>query len=189
MHGQTVLAQVSGHCDVHRVKQVEYDRMLEYDRHVHSHPDMRVSIGEGTTVLAHLRNTGAVPLNVTSLFGAVYHPSALGTPIQNFTRKPLMVNVPAAAEATLDYRFRLHPQSPASELVMVHTVVYQSHDQIYTSTFFNRTITAVAKPIVIDLFSVLKILSALVALVGAARCLYKHAAKGKAWGRASCESP
>ncbi len=66
--------------------------------------DFRFPIGKKSLVLCHVRNGGG-PLNITSIMGSLNFPFDFGIQLSNLSSKSVHVEIPAGAEATLEYLF------------------------------------------------------------------------------------
>jgi len=82
-------------------------------------------------------------MNVTHIEAALVLPQETTSYVQNFTKQPYFINVPPAAEVTIDYFWRADPMIEPMQLGFLAILYYSSTygQGVYKATVFNGTIS------------------------------------------------
>lgn len=102
----------------------------------------RIPIGKDVTILCGFANKGEAAVNVSMVMGSLNHPQFFPAYFQNFTGKWISEFVEAGEEVTLSYTFQaLSDRFEPADVTMALSVFYEDDTDMYTSTFFNTTVT------------------------------------------------
>jgi len=138
------------------------------------------AIGEVTTIVLGLQNTGSKLYNVTSIWGSLNSPFNSKMFIQNFTGRPYGRFLEGGADASFEYRFLPSPELEAMDLQLAFTVFYEDESSVYSNTFFNQTVTFEDNGAPIDIKSTFKLISIVSIISGISYILIKGTSTKKA---------
>lgn len=102
----------------------------------------RIPIGKDVTILCGFSNKGEQAVNVSMIMGSLNHPQYFPAYFQNFTGKWISEFVEAGEEVTLSYTFKaMEDRFEPADVGMALSVFYEDETDMYTSAFFNGTVT------------------------------------------------
>jgi len=101
----------------------------------------RLPMGEVADVIVGLVNRGQEPMNVTSIAGSINSPFDFGYYIQNFTGQQYNQLVHEDDEITLRYKFMPIDTLDPVDYHISLTVFYENDEELFSTTFFNATVT------------------------------------------------
>lgn len=130
-------------------------------RRLHTLPRVHagVPIGELTSVICNIINTGESPMNVSGIMATLNSPIEFSRVLHNFTGYGVGELVEAGEEMTLEYRMAIPIIPEEMELQLAATLFYEDKaGRTYANTFFNKTLTFVQPPTKLGVRQVLPIL-------------------------------
>jgi len=108
--------------------------------------DNELFTGTPTDAIVGIVNNGAAMMNVTSISGSINSPFDFSYYTQNQTVTQYNQILQEGEEFTFRYKFYPATDLDSVEYQLALTVFYENEEELFSETFFNKTVTFVHKP-------------------------------------------